>query len=70
MAKKVVAEVKLQIPAGAANPSPPVVATLVEQLDGHRQHRGEVVAGPTAAPPFRLAHETGPGWSPSWCPGW
>jgi hypothetical protein len=39
-----------------------VVAALVEQLDGHRQHRGEVVAGPPAAPPFRLAHGTGPSW--------
>ena len=28
MAKKVVAEVKLQIPAGAANPSPPVGPAL------------------------------------------
>ncbi len=28
MAKKVIAEIKLQIPAGAANPSPPVGPAL------------------------------------------
>src|SRR4026209_2310657 len=31
MAKKVVAEVKLQIPAGAANPSPPIGPALGQQ---------------------------------------
>ena len=37
-----------------------VVAALVEQLDGRREHRGEVVAGSPATAPLGLAHETGP----------
>ena len=53
-------------PGGQVPHARAVVASLVEQVDGDRQHRGEIVAGPTAAPGRREhgrgAHEAGPSW--------
>ena len=53
MAKKVVAEVKLQIPAGAANPSPPVgpalgqrgvnIMEFCKQFNARTQHQAGLV---------------------------
>jgi ribosomal protein L11 len=37
MAKKVTGELKLQIPAGKANPSPPETASPINQIKPHNQ---------------------------------
>lgn len=65
MAKEVSAQIKLQIPAGKANPAPPVGPSLgqhgvnimefCKQFNAKTQKEG-IVSSPWSSPSIRIAH--------------